>query len=114
MKILLDDQGDRIRVVENQELGYYELRFGMETAGTLDYRDMDDRRVFGLTEIRSDLRGRGLATILIRTVLDDLEMQEAHVTDYCPAIDHYLRKHPEHHGLIDSRQPGMSDPTARR
>ena len=49
MKILLDDQGDRIRVVENQELGYYELRFGRETAGTLDYRDMDDRRVFGLT-----------------------------------------------------------------
>ena len=109
MKILLDDQGARIRVVENPELGYYELRFGMETAGTLDYRDVDDRRVFGLTEIRSDLRGRGLATLLIRTVLNDLETQGAQVTNYCPAIDRYLGKHPEHHGLIDSRQPGMSD-----
>jgi predicted GNAT family acetyltransferase len=109
VKILLDDQGARIRVVENPELDYYELRFGMETAGTLDYRDVDDRRVFGLTEIRSDLRGRGLATLLIRTVLDDLETQGIQVTNYCPAIDRYLRKHPEHQGLIDSWQPGMSD-----
>lgn len=113
MKILLDDQGDRIRVVENQELGYYELRFGMETAGT---STIEIWTIDGSSDSpRSDrIFARGLATILIRTVLDDLEMQEAHVTNYCPAIDHYLRKHPEHHGLIDSRQPGMSDPTARR
>ncbi|GAA1560324.1 hypothetical protein GCM10009789_12000 [Kribbella sancticallisti] len=108
MKILLDDQDARIRVVENPELGYYELRFGHETAGTLDYRDVDDRRVFGLTEVRSDLRGRGLATLLIRTVFTDLETSGAQVTNYCPAIDRYLRKHPEHHRVIDSLQPGMS------
>ena len=109
VKILLDDQAARIRVVDNPELGYYELRFGMENAGTLDYREVDGRRVLGLTEIRPDLRGRGLATLMIRTVLQDLETREIQVTNYCPAIDHYLRRHPDHQGLIDSRQPGMSD-----
>ncbi|TDU83297.1 putative GNAT family acetyltransferase [Kribbella voronezhensis] len=112
MKILLDDQAARIRIVENPELGYYELRLDQEIAGTLDYRDVDDRRVFGLTEIRSDLRGRGLATLLIRTVFDDLDTRGAQVTNYCPAIDRYLRKHPEHRRLIDSVQPGMSDRNA--
>lgn len=109
VKILLDDQAARIRVVDNPELGYYQLQFGRENAGTLDYRDVDGRRVLGLTEIRSDLRGRGLATLMIRTVLEDIETREIHVTNYCPAIDHYLRRHPDHQGLIDSGRPGMSD-----
>jgi predicted GNAT family acetyltransferase len=112
VKILVDDQAARIRVVENPELGYYELRLGTEIAGTLDYRDVDDRRVFGLTEIRSDLRGRGHATLLIRTVFNDLDTRGAQVTNYCPAIDRYLRKHPEHHHLVDAAQPGMSDRAA--
>ena len=109
VKILLDDQAARVRVVDNPELGYYELQFGLENAGTLDYRDADGGRVLGLTEIRSDLRGRGLATLMIRTVLEDLETREIQVTNYCPAIDHYLRTHPDLQGLIDSRRPGMSD-----
>jgi hypothetical protein len=46
---------------------------------------------------------------MIRTVLDDLEAQELRVTNYRPAVDHYLKKSPDHQGLIDSRQPGMSD-----
>ncbi|MEV6287860.1 N-acetyltransferase [Kribbella sp. NPDC051770] len=107
MKILLDDE--RARIVENAELGYYELRFRTETAGTLDYHDVDGRRVFGLTQVRADLRGRGFATLLIRTVFDDLAASEAQVTNYCPAIDRFLRKHPEHHRLVDVLQPGMSD-----
>jgi predicted GNAT family acetyltransferase len=109
VKILVDDQAARIEVVENSELGYYELRLGPDSAGTLDYRDVDDRRVFGLTEIRADLRGRGHATLLIRTVFNDLDTWDAQVTNYCPAIDRYLRKHPEHHHLIDAVHPGMSD-----
>jgi predicted GNAT family acetyltransferase len=109
VKILLDDQAARIRVVENPDLGYYELRLGTEPVGTLDYRDVDDRRVFGLTQVRSDLRGRGLATLLIRAVFTDLETSGAQVTNYCPAIDRYLRKHPEHGRLIDAVHPGMSN-----
>jgi predicted GNAT family acetyltransferase len=109
VKILVEDHATRIKIVENPELGYYELRLGPETAGTLDYRDVDDRRIFGLTEIRSDLRGRGHAKLLIRTVFNDLDTWDAQVTNYCPAIDHYLRQHPEHHHLIDDARPGMSD-----
>jgi predicted GNAT family acetyltransferase len=108
VKILLDDQAARIRVVENPELGYYQLRLGPEYVGTLDYSGVDGRRVLGLTQIRADHRGRGLATVMIRAVLDDLATQGIQVTNYCPAVDHYLRTHPDHRDLIDSRQPGMS------
>jgi predicted GNAT family acetyltransferase len=109
MTILMDDQDSQMLVVEDSDLGYYELRLEGAVVGTLDYRDVEGRRVLGLTEIRPDRRGRGLATTLIRVVLDDLLRQEIRISNYCPAVDRFLRKHTEYCAVVDPARPGMTD-----
>jgi len=108
MTILLDDQDGQIFVVDNTDLAYYELRLEGAVVGTLDYRDVEGRRVLGLTEIHPDRRGRGLATTLIHAVLDDLLEQGIRISNYCPAVDRFLRKHPEYNLVVDPVRPGMT------
>jgi len=109
MTILMDDQDSQILVVEDTDLGYYELRLEGAVVGTLDYRDVEGRRILGLTEVRPDRRGRGLATMLIRVVLDDLLRQGIQISNYCPAVDRFLRKHSEYNAVVDPARPGMTD-----
>lgn len=109
MTILMDDQDGQVLVVENSDLAYYELRLEGAVVGTLDYRDFEGRRVLGLTEIRPDLRGRGLATTLIHAVLDDLLRQGIQISNYCPAVDRFLRTHSEYNLVVDPARPGMTD-----
>ncbi|TCC44802.1 N-acetyltransferase [Kribbella pittospori] len=109
MTILMDDHNGQILVVEDADLRYYELRLDSAVVGTLDFRDVEGRRVLGLTEIRPDRRGRGLATMLIRVVLDDLLRQGIRISNYCPAVDRFLRTHPDYYVVVDPARPGMTD-----
>jgi len=109
MTILMEDQDGQLLVVDNSDLAYYELQLEGTVVGTLDYRDIEGRKVLGLTEIRPDLRGRGLATTLIRAVLDDLLRHGIQISNYCPAVDRFLRTHSEYYMVVDPARPGMTD-----
>jgi predicted GNAT family acetyltransferase len=105
MRALANDPGRDLTVVENDELRRYELIAAGTTVGTLDFRLLGRRRVLGHTEIATDQRGRGLGTALIKAVLDDLITTGVRVTNYCPAVEHFLQGNPEYVVVLDPAHP---------
>ncbi|MFI5692364.1 GNAT family N-acetyltransferase [Kribbella sp. NPDC051586] len=105
MRTLMEDAQRNLTVVENGESRRYELLVAGTTVGTLDFRLLGRRRVLGHTEITADHRGRGLATALIKAVLDDLIAEEVLITNYCPAVERFLQGHPEYLVVLDPTHP---------
>ena len=105
MRILMNDSQRNLTVVENDELRRYELHAAGTTAGTLDFRVLGRRRVLGHTEVTADQRGRGLATALIKAVLDDLIAEGVRITNYCPAVEGFLQGNPEYLVVLDPSHP---------
>jgi predicted GNAT family acetyltransferase len=110
MRTLMNDVDRDLGVVENDQLRRYELLLAGTTVGTLDFRVLGPRRVLGHTEIIAAQRGRGLATFLIRTVLDDLLAGGVQVTNYCPAVERFLQRHPKYVVVLDPANPPMMPP----
>lgn len=107
MRTLASDAQRELTVVENGELRRYELLVAGTTVGTLDFRVVGRRRVLGHTEIAADQRGRGLATTLIKAVLDDLMAGGVRVTNYCPAVERFLQVRPEYVVVLDPSHPPL-------
>jgi len=105
MRTLMNDSQRNLTVVQNDELRRYELLVAGTTVGTLDFRILGRRRVLGHTEVTADQRGRGLATALIKAVLDDLIAEEVQVTNYCPAVERFIQGHPEYIVVLDPAHP---------
>lgn len=105
MRTLVNDAQRELTVVEDGELRRYELLVAGTTVGTLDFRVLSRRRVLGHTEIAADQRGRGLATALIKAVLDDLIAEGVRITNYCTAVERFLQRHPEYVGVLDPLHP---------
>jgi predicted GNAT family acetyltransferase len=55
-----------------------------------------------------EFRGQGIATDLIRTVLDDVRAQGRTVTNYCPVVAAFIDDHPEYADLVDPEHPGVA------
>ena len=55
------------------------------------------------SEIDDAYQGRGLASTLTRSALDDIRAKGLLVTPLCPYTASYIRKHPEYLGLVDER-----------
>ncbi|WP_410789995.1 GNAT family N-acetyltransferase [Kribbella sp. C-35] len=107
MRTLPSDAQRELTVVEDGEMRRYELLVAGTTVGTLDFRVVGRRRVLGHTEIAADQRGRGLATTLIKAVLDDLLAEGIRVTNYCPAVERFLQVNPEYVVVLDPSHPPM-------
>ncbi|MET9312227.1 GNAT family N-acetyltransferase [Kribbella sp. NPDC003505] len=107
MRTLVNDTDRDVTVVENDESRRYELLVAGTIVGTLDFRILGRRRVLGHTEIAADQRGRGLGTELIKAVLDDLIAHGVRVTNYCPAVDRFLRAQPEYLVVLDASHPPL-------
>ena len=114
MRTLMNDSQRNLTVVENGELRRYELLVAGTTVGTLDFRVLGQRRVLGHTEVIADHRGRGLATALIKAVLDDLIAEEVRITNYCPAVERFLQGHPEYLMVLDPSHPPIQPSSKSR
>lgn len=97
---------EHIQVVEHPAERYYELQVDGSFAGLLVYELSGTRRVFTHTFIEAGYRGRGLATKLIRDVLDDVRAKHATITNFCPVVDRFITSNPEYEVVIDPAHPG--------
>ncbi len=52
-------------------------------------------------------RKQGVATALIRRVLDTLRTQGKTVTVVCPIVRTFITSHPEYEDLVDAGRPGL-------
>lgn len=82
--------------VRNEESrSRYELVLDGEVIGIADYRVEGDEVVFPHTEIRSDLRGRGLGDVLVRGAMEDVRAAGRTVVPRCWFVVEFLELHPE-------------------
>jgi predicted GNAT family acetyltransferase len=68
----------------------------------------DDRLVLLATSVFPEFRGQGVATELIRRVLDDVRRQHKTVTIMCPVVRTFIDRHPDYADLVDAQHPGVT------
>jgi uncharacterized protein len=79
------------------EIDGHEARILFAPAGdrTLDFQH---------TQVAPELRGHGVANLLIRRALDDVRARGERIVATCPFVKAFLGKHPEYQDLL--AEPG--------
>jgi predicted GNAT family acetyltransferase len=96
-------------VVNDEKAGIYEAIFGDREIAGLPYDVAgDDRLVLLATSVFPEFRKQGIATELIRRVLDDVRAQGKTVTIMCPIVRTFIEHNPEYADLIDPKHPGVT------
>jgi predicted GNAT family acetyltransferase len=102
-----------VAVIENAELGRYEIRSDGELAGFVTYRRHPGLIEFVHTEIDKRFEGHGLASQLSRSVLDTARADGLQVLPVCPFVRAFIREHHDYLDLVPAgRRAGFDLPEA--
>ena len=96
-----------LAIVDNANERRYEARIGEALAGWVDYGRVRDRLVALHTEVPPEFGGRGIASALVRRVLDDVRAAGGTITPRCPFFVAHFQRHPEDADLV--ARPGQPD-----
>lgn len=89
-------------VVKDEKAAIYNAMVGDTEIGGLSYNTAgDDRLVLLELSIFPVHRNQGIATALIRRVLDDVRAHRKTVIVLCPIVHSFIDRHPEYADLID-------------
>ena len=91
---------DGLDIVDNADERRYEARLHGQLAGWVDYGRVRTRLVALHTEVPPEFGGRGIASALIRRVLDDARAAGQTVTPRCPLFASHFQRHPEDADLL--------------
>jgi len=94
------DDGQQLTIVDNADERRYEARFGDQLAGWVEYGRVQSRLVALHTEVPPEFGGRGVASALVRRVLDDARAGGFAVTPRCPFFKAHFQRHPEDRDLL--------------
>jgi hypothetical protein len=97
--------GDELAIVDNADERRYEARLGEDLAGWVDYVRVRDRLVALHTEVLPEFGGRGIASALVRRVLDDVRAAGGTITPRCPFFVAHFERHPEDADLVAAPAP---------
>ncbi|HEV7186086.1 MAG TPA: GNAT family N-acetyltransferase [Leifsonia sp.] len=109
-EVTADDHSPAINffVADNNEIFTYEAIAGDTVIGGLTYIIASERRVILVAAaVFPEFRGQGVATELIRRVLDDVRTRGNTVTILCPIVWAFIDRNPEYSDLIDPELPGV-------
>lgn len=66
----------------------------------IEYIRAQDRIFLTHTEVPKELEGRGIGSMLIKAVLEEVERQELTLVPLCPFVAGYIKEHPEWKKLV--------------
>ncbi len=92
-------------ITDNVAERRYEARLDGTLVGWVEYGRVDGRLVAVHTEVPPEFGGKGIASALVRRVLDDARAAGAKVTPRCPFFRAHFERHPEDADLIAFREP---------
>jgi predicted GNAT family acetyltransferase len=96
-------------VVNDEKAGIYDAIVGDREIAGLTYSVAGENRlVLQAASVYPEFRKQGIATELIRRVLDDVRAQGKTVTILCPIVRTFIEHHPGYADLIDADHPGVS------
>jgi uncharacterized protein len=87
-------------IKDNAEKRRVEIWVDDQRAGFVEYHDHELTRAFLHTEIDPAFEGRGLASELIRQVLDEARASGRRVLPYCPFVRSFIERHQEYLDLV--------------
>jgi uncharacterized protein len=88
------------QVRNNTELSRYEILVGDEVAGFTEYAMHGTQIDLIHTEVDEKFSGQGLASELIRNLLDDVRERGLAAMPYCPFVRKFVAKHREYVDLV--------------
>jgi uncharacterized protein len=103
-------RGEALEITDNAAERRYEARLGDQLAGWVEYGRVDGRIVALHTEVPPEFGGRGIASALVRRVLDDARADGVKVTPRCPFFVTHFERHPEDADL-KARRPREASET---
>ncbi len=71
-----------------------------EDLATAEYRRSGNTIVFIHTDVPRVLEGKGVASRLVQTALDDARIQHLAVVPFCPFVASFIRRHPDYKDLV--------------
>jgi len=89
-----------LAITDNTGERRYEARLDGTLAGWVDYGRVRTRLVALHTEVLPEFGGRGIASALVRRVLDDARAAGGTVTPRCPLFASHFQRHPEDRDLL--------------
>jgi predicted GNAT family acetyltransferase len=98
----MDVDTNNIEVEHNSAAQRYEARIDRYLA-VADYYRSGDTITFTHTEVPPALRGRGIASKLIHSALEDARAQNLTVVPLCSFVATYIRRHTQYAPLLRSR-----------
>jgi predicted GNAT family acetyltransferase len=99
-------------VVNDEESHVYEAIVGDREVGAMPYDAAGAHRVvLRATSVFPEFRNQGVATELIRRVLDDVRSQSKTVTIMCPIVRAFIERHPDYAEIVDAEHPGITKGT---
>lgn len=96
-------------LVNDENSGIYNATIGDRQIAGLTYDVAgDDRLVLLAASVYPEFRKQGIATELIRRVLDNVRAQGKTVTVLCPIVRTFIDHNPEYVDVIDPNHPGVT------
>lgn len=95
-----------ITVRNNTGAGTYDAVADGQVVGKVLYGRAGDRLILRSTVVDQQHRNQGIATILVRGVLDDIAAQGLTFTNYCGFISKVIAENPAYAALVDKAHPG--------
>ena len=89
-------------VHDNPDAHRYELTVDGRHAGAAVYVRKGSRTIFTHTEIDSAFEGRGLGSVLVKSVLEAERQRKVKIIPLCPFVAGYIERHPEFAPMVDS------------
>jgi len=87
-------------VTDVPERSRWEASEDGELAGFAEYRLRAGRVVFPHTVVEPAFEGRGVASALVRTALDDARARALPVVPLCPFFRRWIDRHPDYADLV--------------
>jgi predicted GNAT family acetyltransferase len=87
----------------------FEIWVGDSLAGFTVYHPGAERYLFVHTEIDDAFGGRGLASVLIKQILDEMRSRGLGVLPQCPFVRRYISRHHEYLDLVPAEYRARYD-----
>jgi uncharacterized protein len=88
------------KVVDNTDLGRFEILADGEVAGFVLYQLYQGEIVLTHTETDERFAGQGLGSRLVRASLDNARQRHLAVLPYCPFVKSWISTHREYADLV--------------
>lgn len=97
-------------LIDNLDQGRFELHRDGDLVGWLYYTHLRPNRYALLhTEVEPSHQHQGVASAMVRRVLDEIRTREGTITAICPFVVDYLSRTTTYADLLDPRHPGYPD-----